>query len=199
MIFRTFAAPAALAASLCVSPAAFAQDEPISSEAGTEAYPLTAEGAAQFVADAEKQLFDWSIEASQAGWVNATYITQDTDVMAARANAKGTEMQVRFANEAAKFADIPGLDPDVKRKLDLLRLSIVEPAPTTPGAAEELAEIGTRMKSAYGKGNATLDGKPIPGVDAEAEMGKPHTPAEYMEMWSTWHDSVGVPMKDDYT
>src|SRR3546814_5054042 len=25
-----------------------------------------------------------------------------------------------------------------------------------------------------------------------------HTPAEYAEMWTSWHDNVGAPMKDDY-
>ena len=30
-------------------------------------------------------------------------------------------------------------------------------------------------------------------------MGKlNHTPAEYAEMWTSWHDNVGAPMKDDY-
>ena len=25
-----------------------------------------------------------------------------------------------------------------------------------------------------------------------------HTPAEYAEMWKSWHDNVGAPMKNDY-
>ena len=25
-----------------------------------------------------------------------------------------------------------------------------------------------------------------------------HTPAEFAEMWTSWHDNVGAPMKDDY-
>src|SRR3546814_6184022 len=25
-----------------------------------------------------------------------------------------------------------------------------------------------------------------------------HTPAQYAEMWASWHDNVGAPMKDDY-
>src|SRR3546814_1568563 len=40
---------------------------------------------------------------------------------------------------------------------------------------------------------------PISGSDIEAEMGNlDHTPAEYAEMWTSWHDNVGAPMKADY-
>jgi peptidyl-dipeptidase A len=163
------------------------------------AFPMTPEGAAQFVAAVEKDLFDYTVEASQVNWVNNTYITDDTDAMAARINAVGTEKSVQYALDAAKYAAVPGLSPDVKRKLDILRNGIVLPAPTTPGAATELNEIATSLNSQYGKGQGTLDGKPISGSDIEAEMGNlDHTPAEYAEMWASWHDNVGAPMKDDY-
>ncbi|GGD90969.1 peptidase M2 [Tsuneonella deserti] len=163
------------------------------------AFPMTAEGAAQFVAAAEKDLFDYTVQSSQVNWVNNTYITEDTDAMAARINAIGTEKSVRYALDAAKYAALPGLSPDVKRKLDILRNGIVLPAPTTPGAATELNEIATSLNSQYGKGQGTLNGKPISGSDIEAEMGNlEHTPAEFAEMWTSWHDNVGAPMKDDY-
>jgi peptidyl-dipeptidase A len=162
-------------------------------------YPQSPTGAAQFVAAAEKDLFDLSVEASEANWVNATYITEDTDALAARVNAEVTEKQVAYAIEAAKFAALPGLDADVKRKLDILRNGIVLPAPTTPGAADELSKISTDLQSQYGKGKGTLNGKPINGSDIEAEMGNlEHTPAEFAEMWTSWHDNVGAPMKDEY-
>jgi peptidyl-dipeptidase A len=87
----------------------------------------------------------------------------------------------------------------VARKLDILRTGIVLPAPTAAGAAEELNTIATDLNSQYGKGKGTLRGEPIAGSDIEAEMGElDHTPEEYAEMWTSWHDSVGAPMKDDY-
>jgi len=53
-------------------------------------------------------------------------------------------MSVRFANEAAKYANVPGLDYDTKRKLDILRSALVLPAPTTPGAATTISSaLGT--------------------------------------------------------
>lgn len=167
--------------------------------AHAEDYPQTAEGAAKFVADAEKDLFDFSLGNNQANWVNYTYITEDTDALAAQSNGQLTEKQVKYAVEAAKFAKVAGLDADVSRKLGILRQGIVLPAPNTPGAAAQLSEITTRLSSAYGKGKGTLDGKPINGSDIEAEMGNlQHTPAEFAEMWTSWHDNVGKPMKADY-
>ena len=184
---------AALAAGLSFGMAApaFAEDAP--------AYPETAQGAAQFVAAAEKDLFDFSVDNARINWVNYTYLTDDTDALAAQSNGLLTEKQVNYAVEAAKFAKLPGLDPDVSRKLGILRQSIVLPAPTTPGAAAQLSEISTRLASTYGKGRGTLDGKEINGSDIESEMGNlTHTPAEFAEMWTTWHDNVGKPMKADY-
>jgi peptidyl-dipeptidase A len=119
--------------------------------------------------------------------------------MAARINAVGTEKSVKYALEAARYMNVPGLSADTKRKLDILRTGLVLPAPTRPGAATELNQIATNLQSQYGKGRGTLNGKEISGSDIEAEMGNlDHTPAEYAEMWTSWHDNVGAPMKEDY-
>src|SRR3546814_14109395 len=41
--------------------------------------------------------------------------------------------------------------------------------------------------------------KPTSSSDIEAGMSNlVHTPAEYAEMWTSWHDNVGAPMKADY-
>src|SRR5690606_36132937 len=124
---------------------------------------------------------------------------EDTDALAARYGAIGTEKQVAYALQAARYAQVEGLDPEVARKLTMLRTGIVLPAPTTPGAAAELSTIATDLQSQYGRGRGTLDGQPISGSDIEAEMGNlDHTPEQYAEMWASWLDNVGAPMKDDY-
>ena len=44
-----------------------------------------------------------------------------------------------------------------------------------------------------------MNGEPISGSDIEAEMGNlERTPEELSEMWASWHNQVGAPMKDDY-
>jgi peptidyl-dipeptidase A len=166
--------------------------------AAAPAAAQTAADADKFVAGAEKELADFTVFNAQVSWINNTYITEDTDAVAARVGAQGTEMSVRLATQAAKYQGLPGLSFDTKRKLDLLRGGLTMPAPTTPGAAEELNVIATKLGSAYGKGKATLHGKPINGSDVEEAMGTSRNPADLSEMWQSWHHNVGAPMREDY-
>ncbi|MFK7843322.1 MAG: M2 family metallopeptidase [Sphingorhabdus sp.] len=158
----------------------------------------TADDAVNFVADTEYEMFNHSIDAGRIYWINSTYITDDTDALAAKVGAEGTVMSVEAAMDAAQFNGVPGIDPVTKRKLDKLRGGIVLPAPAVPGAATVLNEIATKLNSAYGKGKGTLKGEPINGSDIEAAMGTNRNPDELSEMWESWHSQVGTPMKDDY-
>lgn len=162
-------------------------------------YPQTPDGARQFIADAEKDLGDFSVIGQRAAWVNSTYINDDTDALNAYFGTIGTEKGVKYATLAAKYASVPGLDPDVARKLNILRGALVLAAPQTPGAAAELNEIATRLQSTYGKGRATHNGKTITGDDAEALMGELRDPKQLAEIWKSWHENVGRPMRGDYT
>src|SRR5204863_4842934 len=119
----------------------------------------TVEDARAFVAAVEKDLYDLSVIGGRAAWVNATYINDDTDALAAYFGTIGTEKGVKYASEAAKYARVPGLDFDTARKLNILRGALVLAAPATPGAANELNTIATRLQSTYGKGRASLHGK----------------------------------------
>jgi peptidyl-dipeptidase A len=161
------------------------------------AAPTVADAEA-FIAAAEKDLYAFSIEGGRVAWINATFITDDTDALAAKYGEVGTEKSVKYALEAAKFQNVAGLSAETKRKLDILRGGLVLPAPTKPGAAGELSEIATKLNSAYGKGKGTLKGKEINGSDIEAEMGTNRNPEELKEMWVSWHDNVGAPMGKDY-
>jgi peptidyl-dipeptidase A len=159
----------------------------------------TAADADAFIARAEKERSEFSVLQARADWVNQTYITDDTDALAAHFGALGTEMSVRLATEAARYQNVAGLSSDTKRKLDLLRSGLVLPAPQTPGAAAELSKITTGLQSTYGKGRGTLRGQPISGSDIEAAMGTNRNPEELKEMWTSWHNNVGRPMRQDYT
>jgi peptidyl-dipeptidase A len=192
---KTAASIVAIATMALTSPALAQHQENDAME--TTAAP-TAEDAKQFVDDTEQQLYDFSLDASRIYWINANFITDDTDALAAKVGAEGTTMSVQAAIDAAMFNDVQGLDAVTRRKLDKLRGGIVLPAPTTEGAATELNEIATKLNSAYGKGKGTLNGEEINGSDIEAAMGTNRNPEELSEMWASWHSNVGAPMKDDY-
>lgn len=192
---KTAASIVAIATMALATPA-LAQDH--EQDASAKTTPPTAAEARAFVEETEKKLYDFSVDASRTYWINSTYITDDTDALAAKVGAEGTTMSVQAAIEAARFNDVKGLDAVTRRKLDKLRGGIVLPAPTTEGAATELNEIATKLNSAYGKGKGTLNGKEINGSDIEAAMGTNRNPEELAEMWESWHSNVGAPMKDDY-
>lgn len=189
----------ALAALLVASPVLAADAEaPATAAAPAPSVAPTAAEADSFVAQAEKELGEFNVYAAQVAWINATYLTDDTDAVNAKVGAELTEMQVRYAKGAARFDAVQGLSGDTARKLGMLKQSIVLPAPDTPGAAKELNDLATRLQSTYGKGRGTLRGQEINGSDIEAEMGTNRNPAELKEMWASWHDNVGKPMKGDY-
>ncbi len=157
----------------------------------------TADEARAFVAEAEAKLDKAFLPVSRISWVNATYINDDTDALAADAGAAFTQLQVQLAKGAARFNATPGIDADTARKLFLLKQSIVLPAADQPGAAEELATIATRLQSTYGKGKGTKRGEVVRGNDLEAAMGTERDPKVLQEMWESWH-KVGTPMAGDY-
>lgn len=190
---------AAAALAIAVAAPLAAQDAAPASADSAAAYPATPEGVKAWIAAVEAELAAFSKEYGHVSWLNATYINHDSDTLAAKYGAELTLKQVGWANEAARYAKVPGLDAETVRKLDMLRNSISLPAPNRPGAAEELNEIATRLNSAYGRGKGTLNGQPINGSDIEAEMGNlERTPDELKEMWASWHDNVGAPMREDY-
>ncbi len=184
----------ALAGAMAAAVPANAQDAPAPAAPASSA-PQTA---AQFVEQAEATYNQKTIEQAQADWVYNTYITVDSEAVTARATADKDKFNVDTALKAATFAQQPGLSYDVNRKLSRMRTLIVQPAPSRPGAAKELATLTARLQGIYGKGKGTLKGQPINGSDIEAAMGENRNPAELAEMWTSWHDNVGKPMKADY-
>ena len=194
-----FATVALSALAVSLATPAMADDHAETPAAAAAAFPMTPQGAADWVAMVEQDMFEFSVEYGRVLWLNSTYIVHDSNQLAAKYGAQATEKSVRYANEAARYAQVAGLDPEVARKLDILRNGIVMPAPVGDGAATELNEIATKLNSQYGQGKGMLGGEEINGSDIEAEMGNlERTPAELAEMWTSWHDNVGAPMREDY-
>ena len=164
--------------------------------ADTGSFPVTAAGATAFVADAEARLADLFEYAARVQWVRATNITFDTMWLESRANAQVTELQVQLATEAARFNDVR-VPEEVRRKLNLLRLGIVLPAPNRPGAAAELAEITTRLDSTYATGKFEYQGREITLDDATEMLAQSRNPAETKALYEGWR-TISPVMADDY-
>lgn len=194
----------AFGAAACMAPGYFDQPEtpsgglqarPLTSGDLVNAAPTTAE-AVNFVADAERQLAELSEEASRIAWTRATNITYDTMWLESRINAQMTELQVRLAGQAARFNDVE-VPADVRRKLNLLRLGIVLPAPSRAGAASELADITTRLDSTYATGKFQYQGREITLDEANILIAESRNPAETKALYEGWR-TVSPAMAGDY-
>ncbi|EDX79901.1 MAG: M2 family metallopeptidase [Phenylobacterium sp.] len=159
-------------------------------------YPTTVEGATQFVAYAEAKMLTFGEYAARVQWARATNITFDTMWLESKVNAEATELQVQFANQAARFNDV-AVDPVVRRKLNLLRLGIVLPAPNRPGAAEELSQITTRLDSTYSTGKFDFKGQPITLDEASLILADSRDPNETKALYEGWR-TISPVMKNDY-
>ncbi|HYG26896.1 MAG TPA: M2 family metallopeptidase [Caulobacteraceae bacterium] len=156
----------------------------------------TAAEAKAFIEKVEADLAKLNEYAARASWVRATYITEDTQWLEAKASAELTDTATRYALEAARFNDTT-VDAVTRRKLDILKRSLVAPAPQRPGAADEMATIASRLDSTYSTGKFTHNGKQITLNDAEDILRESRNPAEMKAVWEGWR-TVSPPMRDDY-
>ena len=115
----------------------------------------TAEEARKFVDEAEPRLLALANEAGRAAWVQANFITQDTEALAAKANERAIAAQVEYAKQAALFDNVK-LPDDVRRKLTLLKLSLTLPAPSDPKEAAETADAIRCVEAGHAQGKIVI-------------------------------------------
>lgn len=158
--------------------------------------PATPEDAQAFIERVERTYADLNEAAARTYWVQETYINYDTNWLATQMSEKLTQVAVSFANETKWFEGLD-LPPDLRRKIDMVRAGITLPAPTSEGAAGELAEITTRLSAAYSTGKIEFEGETVPQDETEILMRTLRDPAKLAEVWTKWRD-VAKGMKADY-
>ena len=166
-------------------------------EAATPAAP-GAEEAVAFVANAEKNLARLAQHSERVGWVLANFITEDTELLSARASEEFTAEQVRVASQAARFNDVEGLDYDTARKINMLKSGITIPAPMDAAKTAEQAEIGAKLNGLYGKGNwCRAEGDCLALGELEDIIAESRDADELLAAWEGWR-TVSPPMKELY-
>ncbi|MDP3854482.1 M2 family metallopeptidase [Phenylobacterium sp.] len=160
-----------------------------------DAKPTPAEAKA-FVEKAEAELAAFNEYVAKSSWVRATYITEDTQWLEAKATGEQNELVTRYAKQAARYDGV-AVDPVTARKLKLLKLYLVSPAPDRPGAAAELATLSTKLDSTYSSGKFQHAGKTLTLNDAEDILAASRDPAELKAVWEGWH-SISPVMRPDY-
>jgi peptidyl-dipeptidase A len=155
--------------------------------------------AERFLADAEKRLLDLNIKAARADWVKSTFITDDTEALAADANEAVIGATTELAEQSRRYENA-NLSPEGKRKLKLLKLSLTLPAPKDPAERAELTKITASMEGDYGKGKYCPDGdkgKCLGLTELEEIIGSSRDPEELKRVWLGWHQ-IAKPIRKDY-
>src|SRR5215469_2714185 len=118
----------------------------------------TIEDARKFIGDANTRLLKLSSDGQRADWVKSTFITDDTETIAAQADERAIAAQVDLVKQCKRFDGLK-LPPDLDRQFYLLKVSLVMPTPADPAAAAELTRTATAMEGTYGKGKYCKQGK----------------------------------------
>ena len=79
----------------------------------------TAADAKAFLATANATTLKLGTQQAQAGWVQQTFITDDTEAIAARANQAANEAGAKFARESVQYDKVE-VPADQRRQLNLL-------------------------------------------------------------------------------
>ena len=156
--------------------------------------------AAEFTAAVDEAVLDNSYDLSRAQWVQATYINEDTNALAARASAEFLGRMVEFAKEAATY-DVEIESEDVARKLGLLKGGLTLAAPADEAKLNELTGIMTRMEATYGSGEHCPDGPDTETCrslgDLEDVIDNSRDAGELLDAWEGWR-TISPVMRADY-
>jgi peptidyl-dipeptidase A len=192
---RRFQAPARVAALACgLSVLGLAGCER-GAEAPDKAVP---ESATDFVARLNSELTELGKEVSAAGWVQATYITPDTELLNAKANERYLAYLSKAVEESKPYEG-QTLDKDAARAIMLLKLGVAAPAPNDAKKRAELTTLTSRLEATYGQGKYCPKGpESCRNVDELSEvLAKSRKYDELTEVWAGWH-SIARPMRKDY-
>ncbi len=157
----------------------------------------TLKEAQAFIEEVESTLAKMSVESARAAWVNANFITYDTEMLTSKAQERILVATMNYAKQATRFDGLK-MPEELARKFKLLKLSTSLPTPSDPKLAEELTQITTRMKSVYGKGRyCNEEGECFTVGELSNILAESRDPAKLLEAWQGWR-TISPPMRKDF-
>ena len=158
----------------------------------------TVEEARDFVDRVKRRFSPAASKGCALSWVGGTYITDDTEMLTATANARGIAQRNQFIAESHRFDNLK-LPPDLAREIMLLRTN-ARPAPSDPALRIETTQLAAQLEGMYGKGKYCVggDSRQCLGIDdLDVRMAKSRDPKELLDLWTGWH-AIAVPMRPKY-
>ena len=174
-----------------------------------QARPATPASARAFLKEVDAELLRLINASNRAGWVQSTYITPDTETMAAQANEALVTASTNYAKQAFIFDKVQ-VSPAERRQLYLLKNSLTMSAPPDPKEAEELTRLVASMEGVYGSGKY-CPGAPVKPAQAAAPpekecldiekiteiLAESRDPKQLQDVWEGWH-TISPPIRKDY-
>jgi peptidyl-dipeptidase A len=186
----------AIAAVAALAPVAAPARTPAAT--GSSGAPTAAE-ARRFIDDADARLLALNDRQQRADWVAANFITGDTETISAEYKEASIAAATALALQARRFDGLD-LPAEVARRLRLLKLSLVLPAPNNEAERAELTGIAAGLEGEYGRGAWCPKGE---GDDCLDIGGVSHIladsrdPEALRRAWEGWH-VIARPMRDRY-
>ena len=159
------------------------------------------DAARAFLSEANSTMLRLGNEANEAGWVQNTYITPDTEAMAARANEAYMTAVTRFAKQAVRYDQVE-LPAGERRQLTRAQERAHDGgAGRSERGRRTCATRGGAWRGCTGAASTAQDGESGEGcLDIEEIteiLAKDRNPARLREVWEGWH-SMAPPMKQSY-
>lgn len=168
---------------------------------GTAATAPAGETADQFIArvnDEYRKLFP---EMTAAQWLSSTYINDDSQLLAAKANERYLAQLNSWIEQSQRFEG-QQMSPATARAIQLLKLGTAMPPPKDPAKLEELTKIASKLEGMYGAGSyCTGDGdakKCRQLGELEDVLRSSRDYDTQLDAWQGWH-TIAQPMRKDYT
>lgn len=161
---------------------------------------VTPADADKFVAGINQDLRRMSPELSKSAWIASTYITPDSQFLAAKSNENFLNWMARTVEASKRFTDLE-LSPQTARAIKLIQTGTSMPAPSDPQKVAELAQLAASMEAMYGAGKYCPEdegGKCYSLTELENIIDDPEaSPQDKLEAWVGWR-TISMPMRKDY-
>jgi peptidyl-dipeptidase A len=163
----------------------------------TVATEVLTQTADEFIAQVNAEYKDIWRELNAAEWLRATYINEDSAIVAALANERYAAWHTSKVKAAMQYGG-QDLDAATRRALDLLKGGALMVAPDDDAKRKELSQILTELGGMYGAGQYCRDdGKCFGGSELESLMQQTRDYDELLEYWAGWR-TISPPMRDKY-
>ena len=135
--------------------------------------------------------------ASSAYWLQANFITYDSQKVVADYGKRFQLLALERARQASAFDDVE-VSKENRRKLNLIKNSFVMPSPLDDTLAGEIANIMAELDAMYGAGQHCFGEGDCYDLEAfEGVIDNSRDPDELLKAWEGWRN-IGTPMKDKY-